>query len=266
MSSMPTRMPMLFIGHGSPMLAITENKFTPKWHEAVAKMPKPKAVLCISAHWQTDDVMETSNPNPELIYDFYGFPEELYQVQYSAKSDQEVVDAVQDLLADLVPFQQDQQRGLDHGCWAVMKHLYPDANIPVIQLSLCYRLTPQSHIALARQLAVLRRKGVLILGSGNLIHNLRLLDWRNMDTPNYGFDWAKNAQNLLLDLIEKHNLAALANYQALGEDVMKAINSGEHFLPLLYILALREQDEPLTIFNREFVGGSLDMTCVKIGN
>lgn len=259
------RMPMLFIGHGSPMLAITPNQFTPKWREAALKMPTPTAVLCISAHWQTENVVETSHPQPPLIYDFYGFPDELYQVQYPASTEPKIIEQLQTRLQNLVPFNQDKQRGFDHGCWAVMKHLYPNADIPVIQLSLCRRLTPQSHIALARNLAELRRQGVLILGSGNLIHNLRLLDWQQMNTPDYAFDWARRAQHLLLDLIEKHELSALANYHTLGEDVMMAINSGEHFLPLLYILALREQDEPLTIFNQEFVGGSLDMTCLQIG-
>lgn len=264
MATHSVRMPMLFIGHGSPMLAIRQNPFTPKWREAVSNMPKPSAVLCISAHWQSTNICETGNLAPELLYDFYGFPEALYQVQYPVKADQTLMDQMQTLLQD-IPLQADNQRGFDHGCWAVMKHLYPDADVPVIQLSLSRHLTPATHMQLARRFAQLRRQGVLILGSGNLIHNLALLDWQHMDTPDYAFTWARNAQQQLLTLIKNHDLHALANYHRLGDDVLKAINSGEHFLPLLYVLALREQDDELTIFNQQFVGGSLDMTCIKIG-
>ncbi|WP_066565741.1 dioxygenase [Snodgrassella sp. CFCC 13594] len=259
------KMPVLFIGHGSPMLAIEDNPFTPKWREAAENMPKPRAVLCISAHWETLNIAETGSTDPGLVYDFYGFPPALYRVQYPVQADLALASEIQTLLHEIVPVQEDVERGFDHGSWTVMKHMYPKADVPLIQLSLCRRLTPQSHIILAKKLAQLREQGVLIIGSGNLVHNLRLLDWQHMNDADYAFDWARRAQKTLLDLVIKNDIAALADFAALGEDVAKAVNSAEHFLPLLYVLALREENEHIRIFNQQFVGGSLDMTCVEIG-
>ena len=261
---MNTRMPALFIGHGSPMLAIENNPFTPHWHSAAQNMPTPRAIVCISAHWETDDSADTAAANPDLIYDCYGFPPALYQVRYPVAGSPELAAQLHTVLADS-GLRQDVQRGLDHGTWAVLKHMYPAANVPVVQLSLNRQLSPQQHINMARQLGILRQQGILILGSGNLIHNLRLLDWQHMNTPDFAFDWARRAQTQLLDLIRRRDLAALADYPSLGADVRRAIPTPEHFLPLLYVLALQQEDEDAHIFNTQFVGGALDMTCVQIG-
>ncbi|TNH08854.1 4,5-DOPA dioxygenase extradiol [Testudinibacter sp. TR-2022] len=260
---MNNKMPAIFIGHGSPMLAIQDNPFTPKWRQAAQAMPKPKAILVISAHWISMGVAETAAPNPELIYDFYGFPEALYQVQYPVPGAPALAAQVKDLV-DNPNISLDMEQGLDHGTWAVLKQMYPAADIPVVQLSLGRRLTMQQHLELARQLKPLREQGVLILGSGNLIHNLRLIDWQRPDQL-FGYDWAHSAQQTLLDLIRLGDLDSLANYRSLGEDVQKAIPTPEHYLPLLYILALQDPDDKLNIFNTDFVGGSLDMTCVQVG-
>lgn len=260
---MNMKMPAIFIGHGSPMLAIEQNPFTPKWYQAAQQMLKPKAILVISAHWISEQVAETASPNPELIYDFYGFPQELYQVRYPAKGDPQLAQQVQQLV-DNPEVRLDPQQGLDHGTWAVLAKMYPEADIPIVQLSLGAELSMQQHIDLAEQLKPLREQGVLILGSGNLVHNLRLIDWRHADEL-FGYDWAHSAQQTLLDLIRLGDLDALANYRTLGYAVQKAIPTAEHFLPLLYILAVQEAGEALEIFNTDFVGGSLDMTCVKVG-
>ena len=260
---MNNKMPAIFIGHGSPMLAIEENPFTPKWQQAAQAMPKPKAILVISAHWVSMGVAETSAVDHQLIYDFAGFPEELYQVRYPAKGDFQLAEQVKNLITS-PDIRLDDEQGLDHGSWAVLKQMYPAADIPVVQISLGGRLSMQQHLELAKQLKPLREQGVLILGSGNLIHNLRLLDWQNIDRLS-GYDWAIRAQQLLLDLIRANDLESLANYRTLGDDVQKAIPTAEHYLPLLYILALRDTDDKLDIFNTDFVGSSLDMTCVKVG-
>ncbi|MGR3806509.1 4,5-DOPA-extradiol-dioxygenase [Pasteurella testudinis] len=260
---MNTKMPAIFIGHGSPLLAIEENPFTPKWYQAAQQMPKPKAILVISAHWISEQVAETASLNPELIYDFYGFPDTLYQVKYAAKGDPQLALQVQQLV-DNPEVRLDPQQGLDHGTWAVLAKMYPEADIPIVQLSLGAELSMQQHIDLAKQLKPLREQGILILGSGNLVHNLRLMDWQRADAL-FGYDWAHSAQQTLLDLIRLGDLDSLANYRTLGADVQKAIPTAEHFLPLLYILALRDDDDSLNIFNTDFVGGSLDMTCVQVG-
>lgn len=260
---MNSKMPAIFIGHGSPMLAIENNPFTPKWQQAAQQMPTPRAILVISAHWITTNVTETVAAAHHLIYDFYGFPEDLYQVQYPAKGDPALAQQIAALIRRPT-ISLDQQQGLDHGSWTVLKQMYPQADIPVVQLSLGSRLSMQQHTELATQLKPLREQGILILGSGNLVHNLHLLDWKRVDQL-FGYDWAYSAQQTLLDLIRAGNIDALTNYQCLGEDVQKAIPTTEHFLPLLYILALREPDEQIDIFNTDFIGGSLDMTCIKIG-
>ncbi|UOO81950.1 4,5-DOPA dioxygenase extradiol [Uruburuella testudinis] len=260
---MSNKMPAIFIGHGSPMLALEDNPFTPQWRRAAQQMPKPEAVLVVSAHWVSDGVTETTADAHELIYDFYGFPKALYQVRYPAKGSRQLAEQVQQQISQPA-VAADNKRGLDHGTWAVLKHMYPQADIPVVQLSLDANLSMQQHIELAKQLKPLRKQGILILGSGNLIHNLRLMDRQRADEP-FAYDWAVRAQEILLALVKSGDLDALANYRALGGDVQKAIPTAEHYLPLLYILALQENDDALDIFNTGFVGGSLDMTCVQVG-
>ncbi|MGR6980043.1 4,5-DOPA-extradiol-dioxygenase [Testudinibacter sp. P27/CKL/0425] len=260
---MSNKMPAIFIGHGSPMLAIEDNPFTPKWRQAAEQMPTPRAILVISAHWISMGVAQTAASSYRLIYDFHGFPEELYQVRYPAKGAPQLAQQIAELV-NSPNISLDSQQGLDHGSWAVLTQMYPDADIPVVQLSLGGRLSMTQHLELAKQLKPPREQGVLILGSGNLIHNLRLLDWQRADQL-FGYDWAHSAQQTLLDLVRAGDLAALADYHSLSDAVQKAVPTAEHFLPLLYILALREADDPLTIFNTDFVGGSLDMSCVKVG-
>ncbi|MDO5103303.1 MAG: 4,5-DOPA dioxygenase extradiol [Lautropia sp.] len=266
---MTERMPALFVGHGSPMLVIEPNHFTDAWRQTAERMAKPRAILCISAHWEDHDSAATVSEAPELIYDFYGFPPALYEVQYPAPGVPSLATQIEGIRqqrgAGMATLRHDAERGLDHGCWAVLHHMYPDADVPVMQLSLPRSVSAAGQIDMARQLRPLREQGVLILGSGNLIHNLRLLDWRRMHEPDFGFEWARSAQKKLLALVEANDLAALADYPALGDDVRLAIPTPEHFLPLLWVLAVRDEDEPLRLFNTDFVGGSLDMTCVQVG-
>lgn len=262
-------MPALFIGHGSPMLVIEPNHFTDAWRQAALQLPRPRAILCISAHWESMDGAATTSEEPSLIYDFHGFPPALYEVQYPVAGVPELADRIdgirQQLGQGMPQLRHDAERGLDHGCWAVLHHMYPDADVPVMQLSLPRTISAAGQIELARQLRPLRDQGVLILGSGNLIHNLRLLDWRRMHEPDFGFDWARSAQDKLLKLVHAGDLGALADHESLGDDVRLGIPTPEHFLPLLWVLAVRDEGEPLRVFNTDFVGGSLDMTCVQVG-
>ncbi len=254
-------MPLLFLGHGSPMNAIEENEFTNGWREIGATLPKPQAILCISAHWETIGTQVTAMEAPRTIHDFYGFPRELFGVSYPAPGSPALAEAtrrgVQKTIVEL-----DTKWGLDHGCWSVAKHLFPDANIPVIQLSLDRRQSPLWHYELAGELAFLRRKGVLILGSGNIVHNLGIMDWENSDD---GYDWAREANDLLKHLILEGDHTRLAGYQALGEEIRLSVPTPEHFLPLLYVLALKDEKEGIGFFNDKTIFGSISMTSLKIG-
>lgn len=254
-------MPMLFVGHGSPMNAIEENEFVAGWRSQAANLPRPKAILCISAHWETRGTFVTAMPKPQTIHDFGGFPCELYQVQYPAPGNPELAKETQQLITG-IPVSLDEKWGLDHGCWSVVKHLYPEADIPVIQLSINYLMSPKHHLDLAKELTILRHKGVLIIGSGNIVHNLRMLNWNN---ANEGFDWAIQANDKIKSLILQNNYHDLADYSSLGKEVNLAIPTPEHFIPLLYILGLKKENEPLSFFNDKAVFGSLTMTSVRIG-
>jgi 4,5-DOPA dioxygenase extradiol len=258
-------MPVLFVGHGSPMNGIEDNEFSRGWQEIARTLPEPKAVLCISAHWETNGTFITAMEKPRTLYDFYGFPEELYQVQYPAPGSpwlaQETMNALVSTTAT-----PDKIRGLDHGCWIVMKQMFPGADVPVVQLSLDRTLNAQYHYNLAKELAPLRKKGVLILGSGNMVHNLGMVSLRHGDlnTP-FGFDWAIEANSLFKRLIDDNRVKELADYQNLGTAVRLAVPTPEHFLPMLYVLALKQENESLTYFNDKAVGGSLTMTSFIIG-
>lgn len=255
-------MPLLFLGHGSPMNAIEENQFVDGFRKVAATLPRPKAILCISAHWETDGTRVTAMEHPKTIHDFGGFPDTLYRVMYPAPGDPELAQLVKSLITttEVIP---DYDWGLDHGTWSVLRHLYPLADIPVIQLSLDYTQDPRYHYQLAKALAPLREQGVLIVGSGNIVHNLGLVSWEHMTDP-YGYDWALEAQSILNGFILEGNHEALINYKDQGLSVSKAIPTPEHFLPLLYILALKGKEETVTLFNDVAVAGSLTMTCVKI--
>ena len=257
------RMPLLFVGHGSPINAIEENEFVNGWRSIAKELPKPNAILCISAHWETDGTEVTAMEKPRTIHDFGGFPPELYAVEYPAPGCPELANETKSSVTKAnISF--DESWGLDHGCWSVLKHLYPSAEIPIVQLSLDYKKTPQSHYELAKELSALREKGVLIIGSGNIVHNLELIAWNKINEPEFGFDWAIEANETIKESILSGEHKELINYNSLGKSIQLAIPTPEHFLPLLYILALQQKDESINFFNDKAVMGSLTMTSLKI--
>ncbi len=257
-------MPVLFVGHGSPMNAIEDNEFTKGWHDTAQKMPKPTAVLCISAHWETRGTLFTAMKKPQTIHDVGGFPRPLYEVKYPAPGDPVLASEAKDLLAKSGAGL-DERWGLDHGCWSVLKHLYPAADVPVIQMSLDYYKTPALHYELASELAPLRKKGVLIIGSGNLVHNLSLVAWDRMKDPEYGYDWAIEASEKIKGFISSGDYTPLINYSSQGQAMRMAVPTPDHFLPLLYILALKKENEKTALFNDKAVMGSVTMTSLLIG-
>lgn len=257
------RMPVLFLGHGSPMNAIEENEFSSGFRKAGQELPPPIAVLCISAHWETRGTYVTAMEHPRTIHDFGGFPRELFEVQYPAPGSPELAKEVKGLVTT-TDVGLDEKWGLDHGAWSVIKHLYPKADVPVIQMSLDYSQPAQYHYELARELASLRRKGVLIVGSGNMVHNLGMVAWDRLNDSGYGYDWAIEASNKMKSCILSGDHQPLVNFQAQGKAFNLAIPTPEHFLPLLYTLALQEKDEAPSFFNDKAVAGSLTMTSVKI--
>jgi 4,5-DOPA dioxygenase extradiol len=257
------RMPVLFLGHGSPMNAIEENEFVLGWREIGKTLPKPNAVLCVSAHWETKGTFVTAMEKPKTIHDFGGFPKELYEVQYPAPGSPELAKETKSIIKK-TEIGLDDKWGIDHGAWSVIKHLYPDADVPVIQLSLDYQRSPEYHYELAKELAPLRNKGVLIIGSGNMVHNLRMVDWRRLNESDYGFDWTIEASEKMKKFILSGDYIPLIEYQSQGKEFKLAVPTPEHYLPLLYALALKEKSEDVTLFNDKAVGGSLTMTSVKI--
>lgn len=257
-------MPLLFLGHGSPMNAIEENEFVTGFREVGKTLPKPKAILCISAHWETRGTYVTAMDNPMTIHDFGGFPQPLFEVQYPAPGSPALALETQKMVTKTT-VGLDQKWGLDHGCWSVVKHLYPEADVPVIQMSLDYYQTPQFHYDLAKELASLRNKGILIVGSGNLVHNLHKVAWEKLNEIGYGFDWALEANDKMKKYMLNGDHQKLINFKSEGKAFDLAIPTPEHYLPLLYILGLKEDQEELTIFNDKAVAGSLTMTSVKIG-
>jgi 4,5-DOPA dioxygenase extradiol len=259
-------MPVLFVGHGSPMNAIEGNEFSRGWREVASKLPRPESILCVSAHWETRGTQATAMPNPRTIHDFGGFPPELFAAQYPAPGSPELAQETRDVMTQ-TPVSLDQSWGLDHGAWSVLKQMYPQADIPVVQLSLDYTRPGREHYELAKELAPLRKQGVLILGSGNMVHNLRLVrlkdGWESFNEP-FAFDWALEADALFKKLIAENDHRRLADYEALGPAVQLAVPTPEHYLPLLYALALKEEDESITYFNDKPLAGSLTMTSLII--
>jgi 4,5-DOPA dioxygenase extradiol len=258
------RMPVLFLGHGTPMNAIEENEFVRGFRNIEKTIPKPAAVLCISAHWETKGTYVTAMETPPTIHDFGGFPEELFNVQYPAPGSPELARQTQEIVTKSQVCL-DMNWGLDHGAWSVIRHMYPKADIPVIQMSLDYFQAAQYHYELASELASLRNKGVLIIGSGNIVHNLRMLAWNKLNEDNYGYDWAIEAGSKMKELILNDNHNELINYRSLGKAFELAVPTPEHYLPLIYALALKDKKEPVSLFNDKTVAGSLLMTSVKIG-
>jgi len=264
LSEQDEKLPVLFIGHGSPMNGILDNQFSKTWHKLGQEITRPKAVLVISAHWLTRGTHITAMEAPKTIHDFGGFPQALFDVQYPAKGDPELAEAASKLITS-THVELDHDWGLDHGTWTVVRHMYPDADIPVLQLSIDYGRPPQYHYDLAKQLAALRKKGVLIIGSGNMVHNLRMVDWQRLNEPNYGFDWAIEMNTIFKQKISDRNHADLINYERLGRGAALAIPTPDHYYPLLYTLGLQDNQDNTSFFNDELVGGSLNMTGVKIG-
>lgn len=259
------KMPVLFLGHGSPMNAIEENEFVTGFRNVGSEITKPNAILCISAHWETKGTFVTAMKQPKTIHDFGGFPKALFDVQYPAPGAPELAKETQKLITKTEVGLDDEHWGLDHGAWSVIKHLYPDADVPVIQMSLDYRQSPQYHYELAKELAALRKKGVLIVGSGNMVHNLRMVAWQKLNEVGYGYDWAIEANENMKKFILNGNHQNLINYQSQGKSFELAIPTPEHYLPLLYTLALQDEKEAVQLFNDKLLAGSLTMTSLKIG-
>ena len=257
-------MPVLFLGHGSPMNAIEENQFVQGFRNISREIPKPNAILCISAHWFTNGTFVTAMLNPKTIHDFYGFPKELFEVNYPAPGSPELARETAELLFPEIE-EEDHSWGLDHGAWSVIRHLYPNAEIPVIQLRIDYTKPPQYHFDLAKKLQKLREKGILIIGSGNIVHNLRMIDWKNINTVGAGWDWAVEAREKTNNWLLDGNFQNLIDYQRQGVALQTAVPSPDHYLPLIYSLGLKEKSENLSLFNDELIGGSLSMTSVRIG-
>lgn len=255
-------MPVLFLGHGSPMNAIEENEFVQGFRAAGKALPRPRAVLCISAHWETKGTWITAMEQPRTIHDFGGFPKALFDVQYPAPGSPEIAAETKALVTS-TSVGLDQSWGLDHGSWTVLKHFYPAADVPIIQLSLDYTQPASYHYALARELKALRNKGVLITGSGNMVHNLGRVAWDKLNADNYGYDWALEASEKMKTFIRSGDHTALINYRSQGRAFDLSIPSPEHYLPLLYILALADDKDALSFFNDKAVGGSLTMTSVQ---
>lgn len=229
------------------------------------EIPTPTAVLVVSAHWFTQGTKITAMDFPKTIHDFGGFPPELFAVQYPAPGNPELAKETASLIHS-AKVELNHDWGLDHGTWTVVRHMYPEAKIPVLQLSIDYSKGPQFHYDLAKELLALRKKGVLILGSGNMVHNLRMVAWNRLsDVNGYGFDWALDMNDKFKSLITEHDHKALINYSQLGREAMMAIPTPEHYLPLMYMLGLQSGKENISFFNDQAVGGSLTMTSVKIG-
>ncbi len=256
-------MPVLFVGHGSPMNAIVDNIFSRTWMELGKTLPKPEAILSISAHWETRGVFITAMKQPRTIHDFGGFPQELFNVQYPAPGSPELASETRSILKK-AEAGLDQSWGLDHGTWSILKRMYPSADIPVIQLSLDYSQPARFHYDLGRELAPLRKKGVLIIGSGNMVHNLRMVAWDKLDEPGFGYDWAIEANEKMKRYILDGDYKALIDYRSQGKAFDLSIPTPEHFLPLLYTLALKEEKDQIEFFNDQAVAGSLSMTSLKI--
>lgn len=263
MTNLNKRMPVIFIGHGSPMNAIEKTIFSEGMEAVGRRLPKPKSVLCISAHWETRGTFVTAMENPETIHDFGGFPHELYEVEYPAPGNPELAKRISSLVKT-TQVELNKDWGLDHGCWSVLKYLFPKADIPIVELSMDYTKPASFHYALAKELIPLRDEGVLIVASGNIIHNLRLIDWRNLSVPDTGYDWAVKVHLDILQKVKEGNHQSLLGYDNLEREYRMAVPAPDHYLPLLYVLALQNQEDKLEVFNESIVGGSLDMTSLLL--
>jgi 4,5-DOPA dioxygenase extradiol len=263
--SVPVRMPVLFVGHGTPVNALDDNEFSRGWKQVAREIPRPAAILCVSAHWETTGTLVTGMAAPRTIHDFGGFPRELFEVTYPAPGSPWLADQTMSAVKK-VAVGIDREWGLDHGCWSVLRRMYPAADIPVVQLSLDATMPCRFHYELARELAPLRDRGVLILASGNIVHNLALVTLPKSGRFNepYALDWAQEAAALVKSLIDAGAHDELVDYPSLGPTVRRAVPTPEHYLPLLYALALKEENETVSYFNDETVAGSLTMTSLVV--
>jgi len=257
-------MPVLFIGHGSPMNGIEDNEFTQRWIKIAKEIPTPAAVLVVSAHWLSKGTQITAMDFPRTIHDFGGFTKSLFDVEYPAPGNAILAQETAALL-HTTHVEMDHEWGLDHGTWTVVRHMYPEANIPILQLSIDYTKGPQYHYNLAKELFELRKRGVLIIGSGNMVHNLGLVAWHKINESGYGYDWALQMNDTFKQLIMEGNHQPLINYESLGKEAKLAIPTPEHYWPLLYTLGLQGNKDTISFFNDKAIAGSLTMTSVKIG-
>jgi len=255
-------MPAIFFGHGNPLNALLRNEYTNAWSALGASIPQPKAVLCVSAHWYLPGTAVTAMPSPRTIHDFGGFPRELYEVQYPAPGSPELAQRVRELLGP-TPVDLDQSWGLDHGTWSVLCHVFPNADVPVVQLSIDETRGPEFHYQTAKRLAPLRDEGVLVIGSGNIVHNLHTYAWGKHEVE--PFDWAVRFETRARELLLNGDDDPLVNYETLGRDALLSAPTPDHYLPLLYVMALRRAGEPITFPVEGFDGGSISMLTVQIG-
>ncbi len=256
---MSEKMPVLFVGHGNPMNVMEDNEFSRAWEAAGKALPKPKAVICISAHWVTRGTMVTAMDKPRTIYDFYGFPPEMYEIRYDAPGAPDLAEQVRRIIKN-TEVKPDLNWGLDHGTWTVLKRMFPQADVPVIQMSLDANIEAQKHYDISRQLKELREEGVLIIGSGNIVHNLRMARFDDS-----AYDWAIEFDQRIANWITQNDHDPIIHYEKGDQAAALAINSAEHYVPLLYTLALKEENEPVAFFADKVMGGSLSMRSVRIG-
>jgi 4,5-DOPA dioxygenase extradiol len=260
---MPQQMPAIFFGHGNPMNAIIQNGYTERWAAIGARLPRPKSILIISAHWYSEDAAVTVSAAPKTIHDFGGFPRELYQVQYPAPGDPDLAARIQSLLAP-IPVRSDERWGFDHGTWSVLCHVYPRADVPIVQLSIDGTQPPSFHYEVGRRLAPLREEGVLIAGSGNIVHNLHAYAWgRHVPEP---YDWAVSFEQRVRELLLADDAKPLVEYEdKLGREARLAAPTPDHYLPLLYVIGARAASEPVTFPVEGVDGGSISMLTVQVG-
>ena len=256
---MPEKMPVLFVGHGNPMNVMEDNEFSRAWDAAGKALPKPKAVICISAHWVTRGTLVTAMDKPRTIYDFYGFPPQMYEIRYDAPGAPDLAEQVRRIIKN-TEVKPDLDWGLDHGTWTVLKRMFPKADVPVIQISLDANIEAQKHYDISRQLKELREEDVLIIGSGNIVHNLRMA---RFDDSAYG--WAVDFDQRIANWITQNDHEPIIHYEKGDQAAALAINTAEHYVPLLYTLALKDENEPVSFFADKVMGGSISMRSVRIG-
>lgn len=251
-----SRMPVLFVGHGSPMNAIEDNRYTRAWRGIAERIPKPETILSVSAHWYTDGTRIMGGEKPKTIYDMYGFPKELYQITYNAPGSPGIARLSGELISTRTVF--DNSWGIDHGTWSALVHMYPDRDVPVFQISVDANASPEAHYKMGRELSALRERGVMIFCSGNVVHNLRLVDWHR---ANEGFDWAYEFDEYVYQNILAKDHDAVLGFRALGNAAKLAVPTPEHFYPLLYALGASGEEDKISVYNKSCELGSLTMTA-----